>query len=164
MIKPLLALAAAALASPVPAFAAKDNCSANTRARNDATVRIVFDEILSKGLIDENEHIYHKDFVARGLTRDAGRAEDRAASEEWRKMAPDLKMTPLRTVADCNFVALHWEGTGTNTGEGNGIPATGKVLRVWGMTFFRLEDGKIREEWTSFDRYNFLEQLGLISN
>lgn len=137
-------------------------CTAETRQRNEATVRIVFEEVLGQGRIDENEHIYHPEFRARGMTRDATRAEDRAATEGWRKMAPDLRMTVLHLVSDCDHVAAHFEGTGTNTGEGNGLPATGRSLRVRGMTIFRLVDGQIIEEWTSFDQYALLQQLGLI--
>jgi len=140
---------------------AEGACSAGQRQHNEATVRIVFEEILGKGRIAENEHIYHRDFVAHGLTRDAGRAEDRAASEEWRKMAPDLKMTVLRVVSACDMVAVHFEGSGTNTGAGNGFPATGRSIRVQGMTFFGMRDGKIAEEWTSFDSLALLKQLGL---
>lgn len=139
-----------------------DRCPLAQRQRNEATVRIVYDEILSKGRIAENEHIYHPSFRVRGITRDATRAEDRAASEGWRKMAPDLKMTVLQVVADCDFAAVHWEGTGTNTGEGNGFPATGHSMRVRGMTISRLVDGQIIEEWTSFDQYSLLKQLGLL--
>lgn len=137
-------------------------CTAESRQRNEATVRIVFEEILGKGRIAENEHIYHPDFVARGMTRDATRAEDRAASEGWRSMAPDLQMKVLHLVSDCDYVAAHFEGSGTNTGEGNGFPATGRTIRVRGMTIFRLADGRIIEEWSSFDQYALLKQLGLI--
>lgn len=139
-----------------------DRCPLAQRQRNEATVRIVYDEILSKGRIAENEHIYHRDFIVRGITRDATRAEDRAAAEGWRKMAPDLKMTVLQVVVDCDSAAVHWEGTGTNTGEGNGFPATGRSMRVRGMTFSRLVNGQIVEEWTSFDQYSLLQQLGLL--
>jgi predicted ester cyclase len=137
-------------------------CTAESRQRNEDTVRIVFEEILGKGRIAENEHIYHPDFVARGMTRDATRAEDRAASEGWRSMAPDLQMKVLHLVSDCDHVAAHFEGSGTNTGEGNGFPATGRTIRVRGMTIFRLVDGRIIEEWSSFDQYALLKQLGLI--
>lgn len=139
-----------------------ERCSLVQRQKNAATVRIVYDEILNKGRIAENEHIYHPEFKVRGITRDATREEDRAAAEGWRKMAPDLKMTVLLVVADCDFAAVHWEGTGTNTGEGNGFPATGRSMRIRGMTFSRLVDGQIIEEWTSFDQYALLKQLGLL--
>jgi steroid delta-isomerase-like uncharacterized protein len=152
-----------ACTTPSPNERQEIACSAQQRRHNEDTVRIVFEEILGKGRIDENEHIYHRDFVAHGMTRDASRAEDRAASEGWRSMAPDLRMTVLRMVSDCDFVAVHFEGTGTNTGEGNGFPATGRSLRVRGMTFFRLENGQIIEEWTEFDQYELLKQLGMVA-
>lgn len=141
-----------------------ERCSLAQRQRNEGTVRIVYDEILSKGRIAENERIYHPEFRVRGITRDATREEDRAAAEGWRKMAPDLKMSVLLVVADCDFAAVHWEGTGTNTGEGNGFPATGRSVRVRGMTFSRLVNGQIIEEWTSFDSLALLKQLGLAGN
>jgi predicted ester cyclase len=158
----LTAAAAGATFYAASGAASGEQCSLAQRQRNAATVRIVYDEILSKGRIAENEHIYHPDFRVRGITRDATRAEDRAAAEGWRKMAPDLKMTVLRVVADCDFAAVHWEGSGTNTGEGNGLPATGRSIRVRGMTISRLISGQIIEEWTSFDQYSLLKQLGLL--
>lgn len=160
-----VALGALFLLTPTTLIGASSHqCSSTKISANMATVRIVFDEVLSKGRIDENEHIYHPEFVAHGKTRDVGRVEDRAASKGWRKAAPDLKMSVLRMVADCDNVAVHFEGVGTNTGEGNGLPATGRRLQVRGMTFFHLKDGKISEEWTEFDRYDMLEQLGLIAS
>ena len=157
--------AAAIIAGHVAGTARADDafaCTAESRQRNEDTVRVVFEEILGKGRIAENEHIYHPDFMARGMTRDSTRAEDRAASEGWRSMAPDLQMKVLHLVSDCDYVAAHFEGSGTNTGEGNGFPATGRSIRLRGMTIFRLVEGRIIEEWSSVDQYALLKQLGLI--
>jgi steroid delta-isomerase-like uncharacterized protein len=138
------------------------HCAASQITQNEAIVRIVFDEILSKGRIDENEHIYAPGFVAHGEGKDSGRAEDRAATLGWRSAAPDIKMTILRLVADCEMVSAHWEGTGTNTGVGNGLPATGRKIRAQGVTFFKFREGKIAEEWSVFDQYTMLRQLDLL--
>ncbi len=159
----LLSLALCTGAVSATSSKAPNPCGAEAVERNKAVVRVVFEEILSQGRIDENEGIYHPDFVAHGPKRDSGRKEDRAASQGWRQAVPDLEMKVLRTVGECDFVAVHWAGSGTNSGAGNGLPATGKtVSNLWGMTIFRLEEGKIREEWTSFDQYPMLEQLGLL--
>ena len=164
MLKPIcLLLATFMLGTGLTQAAAPDTCSAASVAKNKAVVRIVFEEILSRGRVDENEHIYHPDFVAHGPTQDAGRAEDRAASKAWRQVAPDLEMKVLRMVGECDMVAVHWAGSGTNTGAANGLPATGKTLsNLWGTTIFRLDGGRIREEWTVFDQYAMLKQLGLV--
>ena len=159
----ILGLGLAQPGSVVAGEAGVAACDAAAVERNKRTARIVFEEILSRGRIDENEHIYHPDFVARGRNRDAGRDEDRAASKGWREAVPDLQMTVQRIVAECDFVAVHWSGSGTNSGAGNGLPATGRTMNnLWGMTIFRLDDGMIREEWTVFDQYTMLTELGLI--
>jgi predicted ester cyclase len=140
-------------------------CKPGVQERNKAIARTVFEEILSQGRVDENEHLYHPTFVAHSPLRDAYRDEDRAASKGWRKAVPNLRMDVLRIVAECNVIVVHWSGSGTNSGEGNGLPATGKTLaNMWGMTIFRIQDGQIREEWTSFDQYALLKQLGLLPN
>lgn len=139
-------------------------CEAAELERNKARARLVFEEILSQGKVDENEHLYHPQFVAHGPNRDAGRDEDRAASKGWRQAVPDLRMDVLRVVAECDLVSVHWSGSGTNTGEGNGLPATGRTLsHLWGMTVFRFDQGQIREEWTVFDQYALLKGLGLLA-
>ena len=138
-------------------------CDGTRLEQNEQVARKVFEEVLSKGRVDENEHLYHPAFVAHGRTRDAGRDEDRAASKGWREAVPDLEMRVLRVVAECDLVAVHWAGSGTNTGTGNGLPATGRSMsNLWGMTIFRLDAGQIREEWTVFDQYSMLKELGLL--
>lgn len=137
-------------------------CSPQQERHNEALARIVFEEIISRGRIDENEHIYHRDFVAHGAVGDSGRQEDRAATLGWRAAAPDVRMEVLRVVSDCKMAAVHFEASGTNTGEGNGLPATGRSVRAQGVTFFKFRDGLIAEEWSVFDQYSMLRQLGLL--
>ncbi len=138
-------------------------CKPGVQERNKIIARTVFEDILSRGRVDENERLYHPAFVAHTPLRDADRDEDRAASKGWRTAVPNLRMDVLRIVADCDLVVVHWTGSGTNSGEGNGLPATGKTLaNLWGMTIFRIQGGQIREEWTSFDQYAMLKQLGLL--
>lgn len=154
----LLAAGDAAIAAD-----ALQHCNAAEVERNKRVARIVFEEVLSRGRVDENEAIYDPAFVAHGIHRDSGRAEDRAASKGWREAVPDLRMDVLQMVAECDRVAVHWSASGTNSGAGNGLPATGRTISaLWGMTIFRLVDGRIREEWTSFDQYEMLRQLGLL--
>ena len=43
-----------------------------------------------------------------------------------------------------------------------GMPATGKSVSITGMTLFRFERGLIQEEWSVFNEYSIMKQLGLI--
>jgi predicted ester cyclase len=65
-------------------------------------------------------------------------------------------------IADGDFVVVRWTATGTNSGEGNGLPATGRRIRSTGMTIYRFVDGRIAEEWSAFDRLGAYRQLGLL--
>jgi predicted ester cyclase len=45
-----------------------------------------------------------------------------------------------------------------------GFPATGKKIKVNGMTIFRFKAGKISEEWGVWDMLSAMRQAGLISS
>jgi steroid delta-isomerase-like uncharacterized protein len=130
--------------------------------QNKRTVSLIYTEILGKWRIEENEHIYSEAYVGHAGDQDFTRAQDRAAVEGWKTFSPEGRMTILQIIAEGDLVAVLWQGEGVNTGEGNGLPATGKPFRVTAMTMFRLQDGKIVEEWNVFDNYSFLTQLGLL--
>ncbi len=59
-------------------------------------------------------------------------------------------------------VVVRWTGTGTHNGEINGIPPTGKRIRVDAITIHQLRDGKIAETWEVWDTLGFLQQLGVV--
>ena len=54
-------------------------------------------------------------------------------------------------------VTLH----GTHQGELMGIPATGRTVAIGGISWFRMANGRIAEEWNEFDRLGMLVQLGV---
>lgn len=137
-------------------------CADETEEANKRTVSVIFTEIFGKWRIAENEHIYSPDYVGHAGDQVYTRAQDRAAVEGWKTFSPEGKMTIHQLIAEGDRVAVLWSGEGVNTGEGNGLPATGKPFRVTAMTIFRLQDGKIVEEWNVFDNYSLLSQLGLL--
>jgi steroid delta-isomerase-like uncharacterized protein len=155
---PAALLSVVLTATAGPAFAAEDPL-----ARNKAAARVIFDQILGGGWhVDLIDAVHTPDFVAHGATRDAGLEQDRQAVLGWRKAAPDLAMTVDAILAEGNLVAVRWTGRGTNTGEGNGLPATGRRFSLRGATFFRMRDGRIAEEWNVIDQLEGLRQLGLL--
>jgi steroid delta-isomerase-like uncharacterized protein len=135
---------------------------AESSEQRKAVARRVFLEIFNQGKFEVANEIYAKDFVNHGLTRDIGLKEDQDAARGWRSAFPDLHMTVDKVLVDGEFVTVLWSGGGTNTGEGNGLPATGKKLNGRGITIWRISGGKIREEWSEFDQLQILQQLGLM--
>ena len=74
-----------------------------------------------------------------------------------------LTITPEKLIAEGDLVTIYWIARGTNTGIGNGLPATGKKAEQAGITIWRIVNGKIKEEWSAFDQLSLMQQLGLLS-
>ncbi|MGA7398566.1 MAG: ester cyclase [Candidatus Sulfotelmatobacter sp.] len=134
----------------------------NALEKNKAVARRVFDEIFNQGRFEVADEIYATNFVNHGVHRDAGLKEDQDAARGWKLAFPDLKMTVLKEIAEGDLVTVLYSVTGTNTGEGNGLPATGKKIEGRGITIWRIANGQITEEWSEFDQLRFMKQLGLL--
>lgn len=78
---------------------------------------------------------------------------------------PDFQITnPYRYLKD-NRVFVHWVFTGTNTGEFAEVPATGKKVKVMGLSqLYFNEDGKMYREDVYYNELDLLQQLGYTLN
>ena len=131
-------------------------------ARNKAVARSFFEDVLDKGKLEDYAKSHAPDFVAHSEGRLASLEEDMTAAREQRKALPDMRVKVNNIVAEGDLVSVYWTASGTNTAAGWGIPATGKSVTASGMTLFRFEHGLIQEEWSVFNMYAILKQLGLL--
>lgn len=130
--------------------------------QNKATAKRAFEELLSKGRFELAEQLYAKDFVNHGIHRDVSLEEDQAALKGWHQAFPDVVIVPEKLIAEGDLVTIYWVARGTNSGTGNGLPATGKKAELAGITIWRIVDNKIKEEWSAFDQLSMMQQLGLL--
>lgn len=131
--------------------------------QNKVIAKRAFEELLSQGRYELAEQLYSKDFVNHGIHRDIGLEEDQAALKGWHQAFPDAVIVPEKLIAEGDLVTIYWIARGTNTGTGNGLPATGKRAKLAGITIWRIVDNKIKEEWSAFDQLSMMQQLGLLS-
>jgi len=123
----------------------------SVQARNKAVAMRVFDEILNQGKFQVADEIYAPDFQNHGLHRSADLKTDQDAVHAEKKAFPDLRVSVQEMVAEGDKVAVLWTFQGTHTGSGyKGLPATGTRVEVRGITIWRIVDGRIVEEWSSF--------------
>lgn len=59
-------------------------------------------------------------------------------------------------------VAVRWCATMIHTGDKLGIRASGKEIRVNGITIARFESGKVIEAWDSWDKLGMMKQIGAL--
>jgi steroid delta-isomerase-like uncharacterized protein len=148
-------LAFGALAS----FAAAQS-SPTTEARNKAIATRVFEEIFNQGRFEVANEIYSPDFQNHGLHRVIDLKTDQDAVHAEKQAFPDLRMKVERLIAEGDFVTALWTFRGTHTAGGyGGLPATGTPIEMRGITIWRIVDGKIRDEWSSFDELGAYSQV-----
>jgi predicted ester cyclase len=147
------------LAGAIPWGLASDGVAAGSLELNKSITRRVYEEGLGQGRF---EVPYTADFVGHGGKATFTHAVGMAEARGWREAFPDLKITVDEQVAERDLVAVRWTARGTNTGTGNGIPATGRAVETTGTTLFRLAGGHIAEEWTCANSLGLMKQLGLL--
>ena len=136
--------------------------ASSLQEQNKAIAKRAFEELLSQGRYEVAEQLYAKDFVNHGIHHDIGLDEDQTALKGWHQAFPDIAIIPEKLIAEGDLVTIYWIARGTNTGTGNGLPATGKKAELAGITIWRIVDDKIKEEWSAFDQLSMMQQLGLI--
>jgi steroid delta-isomerase-like uncharacterized protein len=75
---------------------------------------------------------------------------------------PDLVGEMHHLLCDGDLVTAHYTWTATHQGDLLGIPASGTRVSVSGISIFRVDDGRIVEEWWHEDLLGLLQQLGAI--
>lgn len=78
-----------------------------------------------------------------------------------RRAFPDWRVEVADMVTEGDEAAVRWTGTVTHEGDFRGIPATGAQIRVSGINMYRLEGGKIADEWEQMDSVGMLQQMGV---
>ena len=75
---------------------------------------------------------------------------------------PDLVFSVGRRFAAGDEVAEQWTMRGTHRGEYLGVPATGRVITINGMSMVRMRDGRFLTDEFSYDAAGVMRQFGLL--
>jgi len=129
-------------------------------ARNKAIATRVFEEIFNQGRFEVANEIYSPDFQNHGLHQDFDLKTDQDAVHAEKHAFPDLRMQVERLIAEGDFVTALWTFRGTHTAGGYaGLPATGTPIELRGITIWRIVDGKIRDEWSTWNELRAYAQV-----
>src|SRR5438094_8437826 len=72
---------------------------------------------------------------------------------------PDFRHVIEDQIADDGNVVTRLTTHGTHSGDLMGIPPSGKPIVMEAISWFRIVDGMIAEEWTEFDRLGMMVQI-----
>ena len=74
---------------------------------------------------------------------------------------PDLKIQYSDAHIEGNNIFMNWECTGSNTGEFGEMRATGKKIKIQGLShLYFTEEGKLYKEDVYYNELDLLQQLG----
>ena len=116
---------------------------------------------MKKDVVDE---LFAEDFVNHSQPPNLpqGREGFKALTSMYKSAFPNMSMVLEDLLADGDRVIVRWVSTGKHEGEFNGIPATGKEVRVTGIGIDRIAGGKVAESWGEFDLAGLLMQIGAV--
>lgn len=80
----------------------------------------------------------------------------------FRQGFPDLVIKVVDQIAEGDRVATHIMSTGTHTGTFQGIPASGRSIRLEGIIIEHYRNGRIVERWDQLDALGLMQQIGAV--
>ena len=135
-----------------------------SRKYKDLVSRSIQD-VWNEGNFDVIEDYVSSDFVVHGSIASGDTLGPDGIREYFatlRRAFPDLHFTIESQIAEDDLVVTHWEASGTNTGEFQGMPPTGKQCQIAGHDIDRIANGKIVECWSLFDELGLFIELGIV--
>jgi len=134
-------------------------------AVNKAVWMRSMDEIFNAQDLSVIDELYAEDLVMvqeNGMGVVAGPAGYHQYTQAFLTGVPDIHIEVEEVIAEGDWAAIRYVGGGTQTGELMGIPATGRVARVVGISIARFRDGQFIENTSHLDNMALLQQLGVM--
>jgi steroid delta-isomerase-like uncharacterized protein len=133
--------------------------------QNIQLMRRWFQEVWNEGRTQTVYDLLSPNSVARGQTGPQdeihGPAEFVQFVQRIRTAFPDINLTIEDAIGAQDKVVVRWLGVMTHSGDSLPIPATGKPVRITGISIARILNGQIVEGWDNWDQLGMWEQLGV---
>lgn len=144
---------------------------------NKAVVLRFYDQLNSGNTLEAVDELFAPDFVAHFPGRPhavRGRDEFKKLLADYLTAFPDLTETTEALIAEGDLVAIretyrathegHFQGVlPTGTGEFQDIRPTGRPIQLTGIDIYRIQDGRVVEQWIEQDLLGLLQQLGAVA-
>jgi len=133
--------------------------------QNVVLIRRWFQEVWNEGRLETIHELMATDAVGVGEAGPEaihGPDEFRVFVEKLRGAFPDIHLTIEDAFSSGDKVAARWSATMTHQGDQLGIAASGKRVRITGITIARITNGQIVEGWDSWDQLTMMREIGAI--
>jgi steroid delta-isomerase-like uncharacterized protein len=127
---------------------------------NKVTVRRFYDEVINQNHLAVLDDLYGDAFVSHDLPSE--REALKRFISDFHSAFPDGQITIEQMITEGDTVALRATFHGTQTGQFQDVPPTGKTVTVPAQDMYRLVEGKIVEHWGGPNLLRLLQQLGVL--
>lgn len=125
---------------PFLILAAGCNSDSSKEVSNKELVRYFFEESLAKGNLSQYKQQRTVDFVCHAPDGDFNLEQDYQNAMEVQQVMKDFKISIINLIAESDMVAVHWKAESEQE-----IGA--------GITWFKIRDNKLAEEWPSLPHF-----------
>lgn len=129
--------------------------------QNKATMRRFYQEVFDGGNVGLVDEVCAADFIEH--EQFPGLSNDREGVKQFvtmlRAAFSDVRMEIQDLIAEGDKVVARIRMSGTQRGEFNGIPPSGRSFSVNTIDIVRLRDGQAVEHWGVTDTASMMEQL-----
>lgn len=131
---------------------------------NKTRIREFIDRVLTAGEINATGDYFHDDMVEEVPLpgQGPGLAGLKETLTRIRQAFPDVHWSVEEQMAEDDRVLTRFLWSGTHQDEFLGIPATNRVVRVWGIVIDRFEGRKVKSTRILMDTLSLMQQLGVV--
>jgi steroid delta-isomerase-like uncharacterized protein len=123
----------------------------------------IWEEIWNKGELEASDEVFSPNYVGHlPMMEVHGPAEFKQLVATYRAAYPDVHLTVEDIFGFGDRMAVRWVSRGTHLGAMMGVPPSGNRIEIMGISLFRIENGKVAEEWEGFDTLKMMQQIGAI--
>lgn len=129
-------------------------------------IRRWFDEVWNYGRIETIYELMAPNAVgigeAGGDVTIRGPQQFQAFVENLRGAFPDINLTVDDAFASGDKVVARWSATMTHKGDQLGIPASGKQVKITGISIAQIANGQIIAGWDNWDEMRMMRAIGAV--
>jgi predicted ester cyclase len=129
-----------------------------------ALMRRYFREAYTLGNEAVIDEVMAPDILHHGLEAEpqVGREPFKRWYRQFRGSFSEISCSVTHVCVEEDLVAARVLFTARHTGEGLGVPATGRMVTLSALIMCRCENGQVTEGFNEFDRLSLLKQIGAV--
>jgi steroid delta-isomerase-like uncharacterized protein len=131
--------------------------------RNRGLVRRWFEEVWNQAREATIDELIAPDSVIHGLGDDSKQLRGpngfRSFYNHFRGAFSDLHVNTEDVIVEGDHAVARLSFTGRHTGDGLGIPPTGRTFKSTAIVIMKWRNGQITDSWNEFDAAGMMQQL-----